>query len=75
MKRNYEILVTASATILVIGAESPQKAFEYAQDELSTGCFRVESMHMGRTIPNDEIDVAIDSADAVAEYSDTDGEQ
>lgn len=68
MKKNYEISVTAFATVLVIGAESPEMAMEYA-----TGRLRLGDMHMDEASVKREIKTAAELeasrrfADAVAD--------
>ena len=39
---NYEILITASATVLVLEAEIEEKALEYATDCVQFGNFRLD---------------------------------
>ncbi len=68
MKKNYQILVKAYAVVLVERAESEEKAFEYAQDALSTGDFEVEGMTIESIVKDGaEFQNAKKHADLVAE--------
>lgn len=66
-KKNYEVLITAYALVLVIGAEDEEKAFEYASDACSMGDLEFDSSQIEREVPDALLDNARKTADVVAE--------
>lgn len=66
MKKNYEVLITAYCTVVVIDAESTEKAMEYARDYISNGDFQVEEIKVKREIPDKDLEDTKRHADAIA---------
>lgn len=66
--KNYEVSVTAFATVLVIAAESEEKALEYATDRVSFGDLQMDEAEVKREIKTDEeLESCRRHADVVAE--------
>lgn len=66
MNKNYEILITAFCTVVVLDAESEEKAMEYARDYISEGDFQVDEVSVKRDIPDKDLESAKKHADAIA---------
>jgi len=68
-KKNYMITVTGYARVLVLSAESEEKAIEYAHTAMSTGDFQIEKLQIDRVVSDEDFDVenARVEADMVAE--------
>lgn len=66
-KKNYNVLITAYSTVLVIGAESKDKAFEYAQNEVSRGDFEIDECRIEEEVKKSELEQARRLANVVAE--------
>jgi len=65
--KNYEVLVTAFATVLVLEAESEEKAMEYATDELRMGDLQLDEASVKCEIKTaEDLDRARRHADAIA---------
>ena len=69
MSKNYSVLITAYCSVVVIEAESEEKAFEYARDAVSTGDFEIDEMKIEDELPKDgpKLESAKRHADAIAE--------
>lgn len=66
--KNYEVSVTAFATVLVIAAESEEKALEYATDRVSFGDLQMDEANVTREIKTaEELESCRRHADVVAE--------
>lgn len=52
MKKNYEVLLTAYCSVVVIGAKDEEEAIEFALDEVSRGDFEIEETNVEREIEN-----------------------
>lgn len=67
-KKNYEVKVTAYATVLVIAAEDEDKALEYAEDQLNFGNLQMDEMSVVKEVTSkEELDSLRRHADAIAE--------
>lgn len=65
---NYEILITASATVLVLEAENKEKALEYATDCIRFGNFQLDEATVKKELKTtEELESCRRNADAVAE--------
>lgn len=65
--KNYLIKITAYATVVVVGAESEDKAMQYAIDEISKGDFETDEISVDRELrPGQETENAKRHAQAVA---------
>ena len=73
-KKNYKVLVTGFATVLVISAENESKAVEYALSEMSMGDFEMEEAKVQCEVPKEDLANARRHADCVAEDPDADDE-
>lgn len=73
-KKHYEVLITGWSTVLVVSAESEEKALEYATNECSFGDFQMDEAKIKRVVDEDELDNARRNADCVAEDPDADDE-
>lgn len=67
MKKHYEVTITASARVLVISAESEEKALEYALDACSEGDMEIEEARVHRVVPEEQLQQARRHANAIAE--------
>lgn len=66
--KNYEVSVTALATVLVINAENEEKALEYATDRVSFGDLLMDEAEVKREIKTaEELERSRRHADVVAE--------
>ena len=66
--KNYEVSVTAFATVLVLEAENEEKALEYATEAVDFGDFQLDAAEVKREIKTaDELKVCRRHADSVAE--------
>jgi hypothetical protein len=66
-KKNYEILITGFATVLVVAAESEEKAMEYAINDCRFGNFQMDEASVKRIVPLGELEAARRNADLVSE--------
>jgi hypothetical protein len=66
-KKNYEVLVTAYATVLVIGAESEKQALEYATEDVCYGDFQMDEAEVEREVSAQNLEASRKHADAVFE--------
>lgn len=67
-KKNYEVLLTAYATVVVLEAESEEKAIEYAMDAVTRGDFEIDEMKVERELKTErELESAKRHAECVAE--------
>lgn len=64
-KKNYEVLVTAYARVLVIGAESREQAMEQAQWELHSGDFDFDGASVKSEVADSDVPNAKRHANAV----------
>lgn len=65
--KSYEVLLTAYATVVVVDAESEEKALEYAEQEVSRGDFEIEAFTIERELTTpQQIEQAKRHANAVA---------
>ncbi len=66
--KNYEVTVSAFATVLVIAAENEEKALEYATGRVSFGDLQMDEAEVKREIKTaDELEACRRHADVVAE--------
>lgn len=72
--KHYEVLITGFSTVLVVAAESEEKALEYATNECSFGDFQMDEARIERVVDEDSLDNARRNADCVAEDPDADDE-
>lgn len=66
-KKNYNVIVKAYATVLVIGAESEEKALEYASDTLRMGDMQLDEAEIKNEVKNCNLESARRFADVVSE--------
>lgn len=66
-KKNYSVSISAFATVLVVGAESEDKALEYARDIVSMGDLQLDSAEVKCVVSDEELERHRRHADAVAE--------
>lgn len=69
-KKHYNVLITGWSTVLVIDAESPEKALEYATNECSFGDFQMDEAKIDEVVDDDSLENARRNADCVAEDPD-----
>lgn len=68
MKKSYEVVFKAYASVLVIDAENEDDALELAENELSTGDFEVDEFFVERVLKTPaEVAAARRRANAVSE--------
>jgi hypothetical protein len=67
VKANYEVRIVGFASVLVMRAENPEKAREYALDELSSGDFQIEETTTSEPLDEEATGHIRAHADAVAE--------
>jgi len=65
--KHYEVNITAFARVLVISAESEEKALEYACDRCSMGDLEMDEASIHRVVPDKELDSARRHADIISE--------
>jgi len=65
--KNYLVQIIAYATVLVVDAESEEKAMEYATDACSMGDLQLDSARVDQEITDDRLENARKHADIVAE--------
>lgn len=66
-KKNYNVVISAFATVLVIGAESPEQALQYANDQIHSGDFQIDESSIKEEVAPNEIENARRHADCVSE--------
>jgi hypothetical protein len=67
-KKNYEVLIKAYATVVVVGAKNQDEALNWASEEISTGDFQIESAEVEREIKgNLALERAKAHADCISE--------
>lgn len=67
--KNYEVTVSAFATVLVIAAENEEKALEYATDCVCLGDLEMVEAEVKREIKTaEELERSRRHAEVVAEY-------
>mgnify|MGYP005830270225 CR=1 FL=1 len=66
-KQNYEVMIVAYSTVVVVGAKSKKQAIEYALDEVNTMDFEIESAEVQRKIKPEELEYAKELANCVSE--------
>lgn len=65
--KNYEVSITAFATVLVLKAESEEKALEYATECMNFGDFQMDEAEVKRELKTaQELDSCRRHADAVS---------
>lgn len=74
-KKNYTVQIIGWSTVLVIGAESEDKALEYATNECSFGDFQMDEAKIERVVKDDEVENARRHADCVAEDDSADDDE
>ena len=67
MNKNYSVKIIAYAIVVVVAAESEEKALEYACDEVSTGDLEFDSACIDREIPDEKLEQSKKHAQAVCE--------
>ena len=66
--KNYEVSVSAFATVLVIAAENEEQAIEYATDRVHFGDLQMDEAEVKREIKTaEELECSRRHADIVAE--------
>lgn len=65
--RNYEVLVTATAVVLVVGAKNAQEAMMFATLEAQRGPMTVTEAEIRKVIPAKDLSIARGLADFVSE--------
>lgn len=67
MKNNYNVNVTAFASVLVIGAESEEQATEYALNRLGLGDMHMDEASVRIVKTDEELAACRRHADAISE--------
>lgn len=66
--KNYEVMITAYAVVVVLEAENEEQACEYAQESINKGEFEVESVAVERELKTKrQVESAKRHAQAIAE--------
>lgn len=65
MEKNYNILVTAYASVLVIGASSPEEAMQLATDQVSFGDLEMDEASVKEEVSADDLANSLRHADCV----------
>ncbi len=65
--KNYEVKIIAFAIVVVIGAESEEKALEYATEDCGLGELQLDTARIECEIAADKLEQAIKHADVVSE--------
>ena len=66
-KKHYMVTITAYAHVLVVSAESEEKALEYATEACRFGDLQMEEASISKTVENAELDSYRRDADVVAD--------
>lgn len=66
-KKNYMVRISAVAHVLVISAESEEKAFEYAHDVINCGDFEMYESEIDEEVAEHRLEMARRHANCVAE--------
>lgn len=66
-KQNYEVMIVAYSTVVVVGAKSKKQAIEYALDEVNHMDFEIESAEVQRKIKPEELEHAKELANCVSD--------
>lgn len=66
MTKNYEVKLTAYATVVVFDAASPEEAMEYAIDETSSGDYVFDTATIECELSDDDAEDATRHAEAVS---------
>lgn len=65
--KNYEVLVTATAVVLVVGAKSAKEAMMFATLEAQRGAMQVTEAEIRKIVPARDLPIARGQADFVSE--------
>lgn len=65
--KNYEVLVTASAVVLVVGAKDAKQAMTFATFEAQRGTMQVTEAEIRKIVPAEDLSIARRLADFVSE--------
>lgn len=63
--KNYEVSVTAFARVLVIAAESPEEALDFATEELRFGDLEMDEASIRREVTEEELERSRQCTDKV----------
>lgn len=74
-KKNYTVQIIGWSTVLVVGAESEEKALEYACNECSFGDFQMDEAKIESVVDDDGLENARRNADRVAEDDSADDDE
>ena len=65
--KNYEVLVTATAVVLVVGAKDAEEAMIFASLEANRGTLQVTEAAIRKVVPTEDLPTARRHADFVSE--------
>ena len=66
-KQNYEVMIVAYSTVVVVGAKNKQQAIDFALDEVNHSDFEIETAEVQRTIKTEDLEHAKELANCVSE--------
>ena len=66
-KQNYEVMIVAYSTVVVVGAKSEEQAIDLALDEVNHSDFEIEAAEVQREIKPEELEHAKELANCVSE--------
>ena len=67
MSKNYEVMIVAYSTVVVVGAKTKQQAIDFALAEVNNGDFEIETAEVQRTIKPKDLEHAKELANCVSE--------
>ena len=66
-KQNYEVMIVAYSTVVVVGAKTKQQAIDFALDQVNHSDFEIETAEVQRTIKPEDLEHAKELANCVSE--------
>ena len=66
-KHNYEVVIVAYSTVVVVGAKTKKEALDFALCEVNHSDFEIETAEVQRTIKPEDLEHAKEIANCVSE--------